>query len=594
MPEYYKSESELTDEELISLWTTRKDHAETYQQTKIEIWNECYNLYAKIKNTESKKLWQSDLNVATAFTIVETLMPKLMLSFFGDKFVVDIKAKKQELVDEATKVLQLIKDQFEDMDAFLKFYEALKSDTIYGHGILKVFWKLETRKVVQTKNIFKKIIDVVVATGKRAEEKEEIIYDGPDIESINIYDFFVDPEATTIKNAKYCIHRTYKDKDYLLAQQYAGIYSNVDDLKPSVDSKIEANADQASNAVKISGFGTVDRDRLIEIWECWTDDRLVVIAEKNIIIRNQANPFNHQQKPFVLLKDTAMPNEFYGIGTIEPVIDLIKERNTLRNMRLDNVKAIVNKRTLVNKNADIDMDKLEEQNVPGGLIPTDDMNALKPIEETDIHSSIYSEDNGVARDIQEATAMSETTIGMTPRRGESATAIAKLAEASGSRFALKTEMLANGIIDLVKMIISLNRQFLKTEMQVITKYENGKPVYEKVIGTSLSGDYRYRINVGMAQMKNDIKRQQWLSLIGIWIMQQPNIDLVEIQKETLRLFEVENWEQFIHSLNEQEKQVFYNSRLMNGGMTPEVLAGGTPAKQGGVASVAGVSTNAVS
>ncbi|MDO1767767.1 hypothetical protein Q2354_28065, partial [Escherichia coli] len=41
----------------------------------------------------------------------------------------------------------------------------------------------------------------------------------------------------------------------------------------------------------------------VEILEYWEQDRLIVIANRSVVLRDTPNPFNHKQIPFVELDD---------------------------------------------------------------------------------------------------------------------------------------------------------------------------------------------------------------------------------------------------------------------------------------------------
>lgn len=63
---------------------------------------------------------------------------------------------------------------------------------------------------------------VITADGQMATveqatviDKEITVYDDPICQMVDIFDFFVDPNASEIEDARYCGHREYQNKEQL-------------------------------------------------------------------------------------------------------------------------------------------------------------------------------------------------------------------------------------------------------------------------------------------------------------------------------------------------------------------------------------------
>ncbi len=551
----------VNDSDKISLVIQRFILAEKFRSSQVDKWDKFYQYYRNYRNPKDYP-WLSNLFVPVAYTVIESLLPKLISAIFAPKFVFQILPREKNDIEQAKIVEELLRYQFDQMDVYRKFYNWFKQALIYGTSILKVFWRFEIceRTVTEPSYVFG------LKVGSRPVTKTIIEYDGPDIEVVDLYDFFIDPRATTIKDAKWCIHRIWRDYDYLVEKQKQGYYKNIEKIKPGVG---ELRDIMKSVRATVTGLptGIVETDKYkVELLEYWEDNKVITIAQRSVIIRDEdKNPFWHGRKPFIDIKDIEMPHEFYGIGEIEPIESLINERNELRNQAMDNLKTIVNKILIANRNADIDFDRLEEQNRPGGVILTDDMNALKYLEPTNIVADLYNQDAMLVKDIQDATAMAEWTIGTTPRRTETATAVMQIQQSAATRFTLKLfNFVKSGVAELVRMMIALNQQFLDKKKTVRILGDKGFE-FKEISAEDISGNYDLIPNVGIMEVGKEIERQQLLLLANNPLFTLPNVNIEEFQKAILEKFDIKDVDRFIKPMEvvkaEQQREAMTQSMI---------------------------------
>jgi hypothetical protein len=529
-----------TDEtQLLQLITRRFIEADLYRQKQVDKWDKFYKYYRQYREPKSFP-WFSNLFVPSAFTVIETLLPRVILPILGDRIFFRILPRESKDAEYAKLTEELLAYQFEQINVYDKFYQWIKNFLLYGIGIIKIFWRIDVKETIIT---IPEIVDGV-KIGRKRVQQPITLFDGPDFEVIDPYDFYIDPRATSIENARWCLHRFWRDYDYLVEKQQQGIYKNVELVKPGVEIKdiTKSVREQVSGAP--TAFLESDRFK-IELWEYWENDRVVVIANRKVILRDEKNPFWHKQKPFIAIRNLQMPHEFYGISEIEPIESLIHERNEIRNQRLDNMKTIVNKVLIVDRNADIDLDRLEENNRPGGVILTNNVNAIRPLIEGDILPSAYQEDLMILRDIQDATALSEYAIGTMPRRSETATAVMQLQQAAMSRISLKIQnVLQNGILPLVKMFIQLNQQFMD-KPQVVRIVGEKDYEFKEIAPEDIPLNYDVIPVVTLSETNKEIKRQQLLLLAGLPLYNLPNVNVEEFQKEILRQFDIKDVDKYI-------------------------------------------------
>ena len=83
------------------------------------------------------------------------------------------------------------------------------------------------------------------------------------------------------------------------------------------------------------------------------EEYLIVIANGDVVVRMEPNFYDYKFKPFVACPNYSRETEFYGIPELLAVRSLIKEANTLRNARLDNINLSVNPMWIADRAAGI-------------------------------------------------------------------------------------------------------------------------------------------------------------------------------------------------------------------------------------------------
>ena len=97
--------------------------------------------------------------------------------------------------------------------------------------------------------------------------------DDPYVEHIDLWDFFVDPDAKDIDSAKYCIHWSYPTIEELEQKAEDGLYKNIDEVKKA----IATSEEQRGRDERLSSIGMqsnpLRREDEIVLIEYWEDDR---------------------------------------------------------------------------------------------------------------------------------------------------------------------------------------------------------------------------------------------------------------------------------------------------------------------------------
>jgi hypothetical protein len=241
-----------------------------------------------------------------------------------------------------------------DNDDFpLKQRPFMQQDLIAGKTIAKTGWKTRKTKRMVLTPVEAQIIDeygtVIDSFPSTSEEEQDVTtFDGPCMIVRDVRDWFRPESATTVDDAAWIIDRSWETYDDLMAKQRAGLYKGVEQLKESRDIATQTEYTEREYMLRNQNR----RKGLIEVLEYWTDERVVTIGNRMVVLQDIPNPYNHGRKPFVVC--SAMPDAFQmdGISTVEALAQLQSMLWTIQNQGLDALRMNGNPITLIRSDVD--------------------------------------------------------------------------------------------------------------------------------------------------------------------------------------------------------------------------------------------------
>lgn len=237
---------------------------------------------------------------------------------------------------------------------------------IYGTAPAKSLWEYE--RVTESRREAKKAFMGVGPTKFVEVERDVTLHDEPSLLPWNVYDHAWDPSASGPDDIRYAVSFSYPTKPELLAMQKNGIYSNIDDLSPS--------SPQAAKEFQRPGRDR-DLEGRIEVCEVWDkeENRLVAIANRSVLIRDQDSPYKHRSLPWVYC--STQPNMWTLDGTseVELVAAIQAEMHSFRAEWVMNAK-LANKLLLILDSSTTDTEKavnslMIEDGAPVKVVPID-------------------------------------------------------------------------------------------------------------------------------------------------------------------------------------------------------------------------------
>lgn len=567
------------------LVTDRFERARSYRVTdQDEVWKRSYNNWRGVLDT-SLYPWRSKLFIPWSFTVVETIIPKV--------FARDPKwraiSRSPDFPPDGPRVVQdLLNYQWSRMDMRTKMYDYIKDSLMYSKGIAKVSWNFQ----MKNKTFMEPVVGENDEITFKKTVKSAIEHDDPMVEICDPMDIYIDPDATSCGyggNAKFMIHRKTVSLDEIKNNPN---YTNTDKIK---------QADYANQyADKLSRYNdnVPQKDKhgdLVEILEYWEQDRLIVVANRSVVLRDSPNPYNHKQLPFVELDDYRDPHRLYGQSELSVIDPLQREINSIRNQRRDYDNLALNPvvrmvpGTLRNPNSAV--------MAPGSVWMVSDLNSIDVFQLPQLQGSASDIEERTARDIKMSVAIDEIGIGLLPEDGNrrSATEVVTAQSMAGKRFAIKIALLEESVKKIGYLVFALNQQFLDQERMIQIVGERGATEWVQLGPEDIRGDYFIDIETGSMLPKDEIAARQeavqllqYITPIIAPVIQTNPAVIMPVIRMVLDTFELPGKTEIMDELNQaltgakqaQEQQMMAEQAATEAGAFADVQQALQPAAEG--------------
>lgn len=474
--------------------------------TQDPIWKRSYNNWRGVLDT-SLYPWRSKLFIPWSFTVVETIIPKVFAREPKWRAVsrnpqaappedeMDLgNGIVQSTADQASVVNNLLTYQWNQMGMRLKMYDYIKDSLMYSKGYAKVTWKFKTKVTT----IMEPIVGKDDKITYKKVLKSDVECDDPDIEIVDPMDIYVDPDATSLDNAKYIIHRKTADLEDLKKNPN---YTNVEMIESGeyanqYDDKLTRYRDSVPEKDK--------HKELVEILEYWEDDRLIVLANRSVVLRDSPNPFTHKRIPFVELDDYRDPHKYYGQSELSVIDPLQREINAIRNQRRDYDNLALN--PVIRMVPGVLRNPNSAVMAPGAVWMVSDLQSMDVFQMPQLQGSATDIEMQTANDIQRAVAIDEIGIGLLPENPQrrSATEVVTAQTMAGKRFSMKIALLEEAVKKIGQLVFALNQQFLDQERMIQIVGERGAQEWVQLSPEDIRGDYFIDIEAGSMLPKDEI------------------------------------------------------------------------------------------
>ncbi|MHB8483964.1 MAG: portal protein [Nitrospiria bacterium] len=568
----------VQDGALITMVNERYDIAHKNQYPYWIDFDRYYKMYESYIN-ENKEIYQTKIFIPMVFSVIERFLPRIISS----KPTVNFMPRRPDTVEKAQNMQSLFEWQWDQVSRrkgggmYLEMLRFVKEALISGSAIAKVPWIKEEREVKKYDNE-NNVVNRIVK-----------YFDGPDFELIDPYDFFYDPEAYDLQRASWVIHRTRKTLDEMKSvnkSKGVEIYKNLNILEQMKPDNLSATENDFKYRRKVAlGGGQVlvldDTTDKYELMECWgmfpkfdkngkipdsqdLEARVVVLANRSVIVRDIPYPYWHGKKPFI--KYTPFPRqwEFYGIPIIKHLERIQFYMNEFVSQKFDNQVIELNQMLVIDPQANVEDWQLVWR--PGGVIRAHP-EYIKPLPIGDVTGPIDNSLAYLSQVAQLTTGLNDYyTSGTNAKdtQNKTATGANDIEEQIAARVQEAVQVLEEQVIkEIGYQWHGLDGQFVKLPLIVRVIGPDGKPDFPLIMPEDIRYDFDVIPESGSTQPTNlALQRQQFIQVLGLIggnpVMAQ-NTDWQQVEKKL--------WEKF------GEKD---GNKLMTStpGSTPQQMQGG--------------------
>lgn len=378
------------DDRLV-VWQRRRSRSRDFRAPFEGRWSAYWKYYRNTSRplTDDADWWRSNEPIPTPFKIVETLMPRYVVSMFSSPDWVKVEARHPEAEEYENLVENLLKTRVQEMHLFENLKEALRYATIMGHCWGKVTWHEEYD--YQRRLVNSQIEDYDETTGEVVDSQEAVtdlvekveLYNGPKFEWVTLDKIFPDPsgrgewyieQQETTLDALWDEHESvgdlYDQEQLQALTNWLGTsgrskgdsgLGHFNDGTQGVGAYYYDHARQPESTEGIPNYQVspgADGEK-VDLWLCWgkvprhlrpkgRDEeggkrhpieawRLTVIANGRFILRDDAAPTPNGKPPYFPIKSLPIPDRLYGESILNYVGPLADQQSRLANMRIDEV-----------------------------------------------------------------------------------------------------------------------------------------------------------------------------------------------------------------------------------------------------------------
>ena len=438
------------------------------------------------------------LLVNIAFSTVNVIAPSVSVNY--PKIAVN--ATKPDDAPKAIITEAVINYWWRHYKVKPEFRRAVKDFLVVGHGWLKCGYRYIEEEVVETGDE----PSDPDAEGNEVTPSIVVVEDRPFVERVSPFDMFIDPDATSMRDAKWIAQRIRRPMaDVKADKRYAK--QARDRVAPSSTSRF---ADETGRK-KIHDDG----HSYVDIWEFYDvrTKTMSVFAEggDQFLIKPTQMPyaFGH---PFVMIRNYDVPDHFYPMGDLEAIEPLQRELNETRTQMMNHRKRFSRKYLFKESAFDSDGRSALESDYDNVLVPvaSDESlsNVVAPFPAVITPPEFYNQSEMIQGDVEQITGVSEYQRGALPEIRRTATEAAIMQDAANARAADKLATIEGAIVEVAVRMVQLAQQYMTGQQVARVTGKDGVPMWVTFDRDYISGNFDFEVEAGSTAPNNESFRRQ--------------------------------------------------------------------------------------
>ena len=344
------------EKELVSFIVQHTDRWRDWRDANfMDLWMEYERIFRGIWDPQDKTRESERSRIISPATqqAIETRHAEIMEAIFGQGEFFDIEDDIRDVNGNSLDIEALRAQLMEDFkkDKIKKAVDQIElMAEIYGTGIGEV--------VVQTEKEYRPATQPIPGVANAAaigvEEAERVAIK---LKPVNPKNFLIDPNADSIEDAMGIAIEKYVSIHKIVEGIEKGIYKKVDIGSTYEDQSLEPTQEisqyQDDKVKLVTYYGLVPREYLtageeVEYEELFPSgseaedytnmvEAIVVIANDNLLLKAEENPYMMKDRPVVAYQDDTVPGRFFGRGTAEKGYNMQKAIDAQLRAHLDSL-----------------------------------------------------------------------------------------------------------------------------------------------------------------------------------------------------------------------------------------------------------------
>jgi len=499
----------ISNYELLRRYRNKLEHSRRWRKEEKydDLWQRMIDLYrGKHHRTDIR---EDQLLVNMAFSTINIVAPSVAVNHPK----ITVNAKRPEDGDKAVVTEAIVNYWWRHYDCQKEFRRSVKDALILGHGWVKTGYRyVEEEKVAE--NNFDSYDELVELRDENVAESNLIVKeDRPFVERVSPFDVFVDPDATSMEDARWIAQRIRRPlEDVKKDKRYNSTARG--EASPSHYSKWGQDAYRPRRSQD-------PQDSYVEVWEWYDIDRNTVSVfcdgSDKFLVAPKEIPFAFGQ-PFVMIRNYDVPETFYPMGELEAIEPLQHELNQTRTQMMNHRKRF--SRKWLYKETAFDTDgrqalESDEDNVMVPVITDDNLgNVISPMPAVINPPEFYNQSDLISSDMNRVSGVSEYQQGAMPEIRRTATEAAIVQDASNARASDKLAIIERSIGECARRLVMLAQQFMTGEQAVRIVGSEAQPLWLTFDRDYIQGEFDYEVEGGStAPMNESFRRQRALQIV---------------------------------------------------------------------------------
>ena len=434
-----------------------------------------------------------------------------------------------------------------------QFRRAVKDFLVMGHGWLKVGYRYVEEEEIGQEGDQSQEMD-----GNEITPSIVVIEDRPFVERVSPFDVFVDPDATSMEDARWIAQRIRRSvKDVKSDKRYS----------KSARDMIEATSWGKYDPEEPSSRKPKDKEEgYVEVWEFYDipKNTMCVFAEgcDGFLVKPMDMPyaFGH---PFVMIRNYDVPDFFYPLGDLEAIEPLQREINETRTQMMNHRKRYARKYLFKESAFDSDGRDALESDYDNTMVPVSGdeplSNVVVPFPAVVTPPEFYRQSDIIEADINMVSGVSEYLRGSLPEIRRTATEAAIVQDAANARAADKLATIEQAIAEVASRLVALAQQFMTGEQVARVVGRDGEPTWVTFDADYIAGEFDYDVEAGStAPVNESFRRQMALQMVDAMapFAQMGIVNMPALAAHVLQFgFGVKNPDQFLQGAPAPQDQM---------------------------------------